>query len=179
MRTAFVCKVDNKTVVKACFQRKPDELMFAKAVALANEIEGADRTAKITTYGSGDEATGAPVLNMNPVRSKGEKSLIPKGKCMRCGKTNHTSKECQFGKAQRHYCNKTGHLASVYMKKKKDKKEEVRVITAEKPVQRINSVPGNNPARLTLEVNVKALAFEVDSGARDNFCSTRTWTKLG
>ena len=179
LRTAFVCKIDNEAVVKACFQRKPDELTFAKAVTLANEIEGADRAAKITTYGPGDGATGAPVLKMNPARSKGEKSLVPKGKCMRCGKTNHASKDCRFSKAQCHYCNKTGHLASVCLKKKRDKKEEVKVITTDRPVQRINSVPGSNPVRLTLEIDGKAFVFEVDSGARDNFCSTRTWTKLG
>ena len=65
------------------------------------------------------------------------------------------------------------------LKKKTDKKEEVRVRTAERPVQRIISVPGNSPARIKLEINGNALVFEVDSGARDNFCSTRTWTKLG
>ena len=178
LRTAFVCKIDNEAVVKACFQRKPDDLTFAKAVALANEIEGADRAAKITTYGSGEGAT--PVFKVNPARKKGEKPPALKAKfCMRCGKTNHTSMECRFSKAQCHYCHKTGHLASVCLKKKKDKKEEVKVITSERPVQRINSVPGNHPARLTLEVNRKSFIFEVDSGARDNFCSTKTWTKLG
>ena len=64
-------------------------------------------------------------------------------------------------------------------KKKGDKKEEVGVIKVEKPVQRINSVPGRNPARLTLEIDGKTLVFDIDSGARDSFCSTRTWTKLG
>ena len=176
LRTAFVCKID-EAVVKACFQRKPDYLTFAIAVALANEIEGADRAAKITTYGSGEGAT--PVFKVNPARNKGEKPLALKGKCMRCGKSNHPSKVCRFSKAQCHYCQKTGHLASVCLKKKKDKKEEVKVITSKRPVQRINSVPGNHPARLTLEMDGKLFVFEVDSGARDNFCSTKTWTKLG
>ena len=123
-------------------------MTFAKEVALANEVEGADRAAKITTYGSGDGATGAPVLKMNPARYKKKKSLFPKGKCMRCGKTSHTSKECRFSKAQCHYCHMTGHLASVCLKNKRDKKEEVGVITAEKPVQKINSAPGYNPCSL-------------------------------
>ena len=173
LRTAFVCKIDNEAVVKDCFQRKPQQLTFAKTVALANEIEGADRAAKITTYGSRDGATGAPVLKMNPARSKKDKSLVPKGKCMRCG----TSQECRFSKSQCHYCHKTGHLTSVCLKKKRDKKEKVGVITAEKPVHRINSVPVNNPAWFTLEIDGKTLVFEVSSGARDSFCSTRTWTK--
>ena len=72
LRTAFVCKIDNEAVVKACFLQKLDELTFAKAVALANEIKGVDRAAKITTYGSGEGATTAPVLKMNPARPKGE-----------------------------------------------------------------------------------------------------------
>ena len=65
--------------MKACLQRKPDELAFAKSVALANEIEGADRAAKITTYSSGEGATSAPVLKMNPARSKGESLQSKKG----------------------------------------------------------------------------------------------------
>ena len=70
LRTAFVYEIDNEAVVKACFQRKPHELTFAKAVALANEIEGANRAVKITTYGSGDGAPGTPVLKMNLARTK-------------------------------------------------------------------------------------------------------------
>ena len=123
LRTAFICKVNNEAVVKACFQRKPDDLTFAKAVTLATEIEGANREAKIAMYGSDEGATGAPVLKMNPARSRGVKSIVPKGKCILCVKTNHTSKECRFSKAQCHYCNKTGHQASVCLKKKRDKKE--------------------------------------------------------
>ena len=60
------------------------------------------------------------------------------------------------------------------LEEKREKKEEVRVTTPEKPVQRINSVPGKNPAQLTLVINSNTLVFVVDSGARDNFCSTRT-----
>ena len=74
LRTAFVCKIDNEAVVKACFQRKPDELMFAIAVALANEIEGTDRAVKITTYGSGEGVTGRPVLKITA--SLREKSMV-------------------------------------------------------------------------------------------------------
>ena len=65
------------------------------------------------------------------------------------------------------------------LKTKRNKKEEVGVITAKKPVQRINSVPGNNPAQVKLEFDGKTLVFEVDGGASDSFCSTGTWTKLG
>ena len=113
LRTAFVCKIDNEAVMKACFQKKPADLTFVKAVALANEIEEADRAAKVTTYGSGEGATGSSVFKVNLAKSKGENPLARKGKCMRCGKTTHTSAECRFIKAQCHYCNKTGHLASV------------------------------------------------------------------
>ena len=175
MRTAFVCKVDNEAIVRACFQRKPDDLTFSKAVALAIEIEEADKAARWTTCVDG--AASTPVYKVSPVRkSKGEKLSSPKRECGRCGKTGHFAKDCKFLKAQCYYCRKRGHLASVCLQRKRDRKEKVGVIVAKKPVQRINSVPGTNPARLALEIDGKTLVFEADSGARDSFCSTQTWT---
>ena len=56
---------------------------------------------------------------------------------------------------------------------------EVGLITSNRPVQKIHLVPGDNPARVTLDINGKTFEFEADTGARDNFCSTRTWTMLG
>ena len=64
------------------------------------------------------------------------------------------------------------------LKEKKDKKEEVNVIASKRPVQRINSVPRNNPPQLTVHIENRSFVFEVDSGARNNFCSTQTWTML-
>ena len=179
MRTAFVCKIDNEAVVKACFQRKPEDLTFSKAVALANEIEGADRAAKQTTFEDGTSCT--PVFRMRPASSKEEKRPVPKGKCMRCGQKGHFARDCQFAKARCHYCKKTGHLASVCLKKKKDQKDKVSLITSvrKRPVQKIRPDPSDDPVRVTLDVEGKTFVFEADSGARDNFCSEHTWIRLG
>ena len=49
----------------------------------------------------------------------------------------------------------------------------------EKPVQKINCIPGSDPVRLALHLNWKLFRFKVDSGAKDNFYSRRVWARLG
>ena len=53
----------------------------------------------------------------------------------------------------------------------KKEKGRVGLISEDKPVQKVNCIPGNNPVRLTLRINGKSFMFEVNSGAKDNFCS--------
>ena len=68
-----------------------------------------------------------------------------------------------------------GHLESVCFKKK----GRTGIISEEKPVQKINCIPGSDPVRLALRLNGKSFRFEVDSEAKDNFCSRQVWTRLG
>ena len=179
LRTAFTCRVNNEAVLKAFFKKKSDQLSFDDAVALGIEIEEAAKAAKLTTYGEGASDSSMPVYKVNPAKSKAGSSPVTKRACFRCGKTGHMANECRFRTAQCNYCKKKGHLESVCFKKdrEKRKKGKVGLITATQSVQRI--VPWNDSARVTLNMNGKTFEFEVDSGARDNFCSERTWMKLG
>ena len=61
----------------------------------------------------------------------------------------------------------------------KKKKGRIGLIAEEKPVQKINCIPGGDPIRLALCLNGKSFRFEVNSGAKDNFCSKQVWTRLG
>ena len=42
----------------------------------------------------------------------------------------------------------------------------------------VKSIQGQDPVMVKLQVGKKC-EFEVDSGARDNFCSEKVWKKLG
>ena len=128
-----------------------------------------------------------PVYNVNPVNTvpkdmefketvpRKSASAFPKGTCPHCGKTDHLAKDCWYIKAKCHYCHKTGHLESVCMKKKKGR---INLISEEKPVQKVNCILGNDPARLTLQINGKSFMFEVNNGAKDNFCSKQIWATI-
>ena len=47
------------------------------------------------------------------------------------------------------------------------------------PVEIVKSIQGQDLVIVQLQVNGKKCEFEVDSGARDNFCSETVWKKLG
>ncbi len=46
-------------------------------------------------------------------------------------------------------------------------------------IQSVKSIPGQDPVIQQLQLKGKSYGFEVDSGARDNFCTTKIWTRLG
>ena len=58
------------------------------------------------------------------------------------------------------------------------KKQSVGVIMRE-PIPAVHNIPGHDPIIQHLQLNGKQFQFEVDSGARDNFCSKQVWTELG
>ena len=51
--------------------------------------------------------------------------------------------------------------------------------TEKEPIQIANSIPGHDPEKQHLQLNGTTFIFEVDSGAKDDFCSTKVKTKLG
>ena len=64
----------------------------------------------------------------------------------------------------------------------KEKEPRVLVYILEEghlPVEIVKSIQGQDLVMVQLQVNGKKCEFEVDSGARDNFCSERVWKKLG
>ena len=45
-------------------------------------------------------------------------------------------------------------------------------------MESVKSIQGQDPVMVKVQVGKKC-EFEVDSGARDNFCSEKVWKKLG
>ena len=105
MRTRFICAVKNEAVLKAVFKLRDDELTFSKAVEVAQEKEEAAKVAKETVHGSIELPLTTPVFKVGdkkkPPSSVPKQSTkqsrqsipsLPKGACLRCGKTNHAAK---------------------------------------------------------------------------------------
>ena len=118
-------------------------------------------------------------MNTLLLKSKGQKMRdFAKGVCPRCGNTEHIAKDCPHIKSTCHFCQKTGQLQSVCLKKKKENRGSVKIISrhALRTVKSINSIP---QLKQSVWVSGQQITFEVDTGAGDNFCSKDFWKKLG
>ena len=74
LRTRFMCSVGNEAILKALFKVNDDELTFAKAIAIAVEIEEAVKVAKETVYGSPSQ------VSTQSTRSSPQSNRIGAGK---------------------------------------------------------------------------------------------------
>lgn len=186
LRTKFICSIGNEAVLKALFKIKDDELTFTRAVEVTMETEDAAKAAKETVHGPRPTDSSTPIYKVNPKQASSKRKVIPsspfaKGICPRCGKTGHHAKECRFIDATCRFCQKKGHIEAVCLKKKgtqSQKKQSIGFITRD-PTQTVYNIPGHDPIVQRLQINGKQFHFEVDSGARDNFCSKKVWTELG
>ena len=193
IRTRFICAVKNEAVLKAVFKLRDDELTFSKAVEVAQEIEEAAKVAKETVHGSIELPSTTPASSgpkQSTKQSRQSTLSLPKGACLRCGKTNHAAKNCRFINTICHYCQKKGHLESVCFKKKRIQESLKQIMEEEEnaveavntailPSSMVNHIPGQGPPVVQLQLEGQFCQFEVDSGARDNFCSEEMWKQLG
>ena len=181
LRTRFMCSVDNEAVLKSLFKIPEDELTFNRAVEIATEVEESAKVAKATVHGTPDEpvmkvlkAAGTkPVQSLRIKPEKGyfkprlqvqqfSKFPFPKGTCPRCGKKGHHANDCKHIKTECNFCGIIGHLEKACLKKK---------FKRERKVNSIHTIPSHTPLIQMLQIAKSEFAFELDSGARDNFCS--------
>lgn len=176
MRTRFMCAVSNEAVLKALFKMKSDDLTFTKAIPTAAEIEYAAKVAKDTVYGTRPK----PVLKLQDKKTfkKTSASTPSASACLRCGKKNHLADSCKHKNSECNYCHKTGHLEVVCFKKKRDHPQKVTLITQEEP-STVKQIQDLETPKQRLQLKGQTFVFEVDTGARDNFCSEDVWTSLG
>ena len=189
MRTRFICSVNNEAVLRALFRINDDELSFARAIEIACETEDAAQVAKETVCekAPSPERT-SQVFKLDRRKQKkhteyhqqhatDKTSKVPKEKCRRCGKNNHTFKECRFANYICNFCQKKGHLQAVCLKKKR----QVQCVFAKDEFvkEHVFTMKGRNPLLQQLTLNSQPFSFLIDSGSRDNFCSRAAWIKLG
>lgn len=185
MRTRFMCSINNEAVPKALFKVKDGKLTFTKALQIAQEIEEAAQVAKETVW---EQPSSYPVNKIQlsrkethqktsmwsqhsrPATGRKPRGDFPAGTCPRCGKCDHGAKDCPFLSAVCNYCQKTGHLQAVCLKKKDNSPFTLF------PSVLIDAIP---QVRQPLYIKREEFTSKVDTGAGDNLCSTVVWTKLG
>ena len=190
LRTNFICSIKNEAVLKALFRIPEQELTFAKAVEVANEIEGAATVAKDTVYHSTSETIHTVQFKpeqMAHVKS-GEKTQLQRKfnsnktfkckpgnantknrcKCYRCGSVERWADKCKKCGVVCNFCCFKGHYERVCFKKKP------RIA-----VQIIKRLHDNDPLLQKVQFDEKDFEFELDSGTRDSFISSAIWTELG
>ena len=185
LRTRFICSAKNEAILKAIFKVKDEELTFAKAVSMAQEIEDSDRVAKETVYDSKVKdvhlvkPSKAYMKKSQP--NKFNKSMLDKSACYRCGSNDHRADVCRHKETQCNSCHKKGHLQSVCRSKQngwKNAKGPVKSIR--KQIRTVSRKKRSVPELVQpIYINGKLFTFEVDTGAPDNFCSLETWDELG
>ena len=189
LRTRFICSVDNEAVLKALFKLRDDELTFAKAIQIALETEEAAKVAKETVYGQTSKSVykvEQPKNRTSPPKTPASKAKdtpqgkqdqpLLKGACGRCGRKDHTGKNCPHINDICHYCQKKGHLQSVCMSKRK-RDSGVRCLRRLDTIKTVRrSIP---PLYQQVELRGHRVNFEIDSGANDTLCSKETWIEIG
>eukprot|EP00731_Ephydatia_muelleri_P030921 Em0022g435a len=177
-----------KTLLKALFKYKEDELTFAKAIAVATETEEAAKVAKETVYGTkttpvhkvdhkrrsrSPDSGDTPAYNARD----GNERDFPSGTCPRCGKSDHKAQDCPYRDATCRYCHKRGHLEAVCLKKRRST-QPVRAI-AKYQIRTVKATEAVPQLLQSVFIQGKQFMFEVDTGAGDNFCSEDVWCDLG
>ena len=179
LRTRFMCSVRNEAVLKGLFKIKDGDLTFAKAIAVAMETEEAAKVAKETVYGSKTNDIHLVQTSKSDLsRESATGRDFPKGMCPRCGKTDHKAADCPSRDAVCHYCQKTGHLQSVCLQKKRGQQQPVNIITKHR-IQTVKGVKAVPQLQQAIDMNGKRFVFEVDTGTGDNFCTMDVWKQLG
>ena len=188
LRDKFVCGVRNNAIQKRLLTEA--KLTMDSALEIATGMETADRDMKNMKNPSLVPPT---VLNL-PVKHDHTKRS-----CYRCGRNNHSEKECRFKEAKCHKCGKLGHIASVCRAKKTkpqgqqhrrnpghtkwvEIKEEGETPTGEEETpagpedMAMFAVESASSAPITVDVSIDdhLLSMEVDTGAAVSVVSAKT-----
>ena len=170
LRTNFICNIQNEAVLKTLFRIPENELNFARAVEIAEEVEGAATVAKDTVHEVLNADNTFKIQSrkgQNPLKEIGPHSspqagnpganfvphqdLVKKGVCIRCGGKDHWANKCIFKSSRCNNCGKQGHLAKVCFKKTRE------------VVQLIKNVKGSDPLMRKVWIGNIPQLFEVDS----------------
>ena len=123
LRDRIVCGTNNIRTQRRLLSEK--NLKFAGALEIAQAMESAEKNAQDLhpTCFSSTKQPHASVHKLSSTPRHGQTTRNPlKGRCFRCGSTDHRAHECKHTETVCHNCGIKGHLASVCQKpKKKDR----------------------------------------------------------
>ncbi|KAL2077680.1 hypothetical protein ACEWY4_027184 [Coilia grayii] len=107
LRDRLVCGLNNENIQRKLLTE--ETLTFQRAVDTALSMEAVARESQHLKSSLKGHA-----LSLSP-QQEGDK-------CFRCGKANHSERDCYFKEQQCHSCNKRGHIARVCKSKKSNQK---------------------------------------------------------
>ena len=103
LRDRFVCRIRNEAIRRCLLAEK--ELKLSKALEQALSMEAAEKNARFVN-------TQDQSIKKVNIHQKQRMAQPPASTpCSRCGKANHTPKDCKFRDATCHACGKKGHIA--------------------------------------------------------------------
>ena len=105
LRDRFVCGIRNEAIRRRLLAEK--ELKLSKALEQALSMEAAEKNAPFVNT----QDQSIKKVNIHQKQRMAQPSASTP--CFRCGKANHTPKDCKFRDATCHTCGKKGHIAPV------------------------------------------------------------------
>lgn len=125
--------------------------------------------------------------NSRETNHKQSGSSTIKGKCYRCGKTDHIANKCKEKYLKCTKCNRKGHIRSVCLSKEVSTQNQIREYSStdesDEEVYQINKTNiGNHRDKgkflLKVCINKKLCEMELDTGAAVSTMSAEMWEKL-
>lgn len=108
-----------------------------------------------------------------------------KGKCYRCGSSNHKANQCRFQDSHCNRCKKKGHIASVCLQPKENigldtHQTENETYEDEVKDHEINNVGGDATDKFMIKIEIegKSVSMELDTGAALSTISYRNFEDL-
>ncbi|KAK9685168.1 hypothetical protein QE152_g38248 [Popillia japonica] len=184
-----------ETSKKEAIQQKAT-IKFEEIVQIAQSIETSKKEAiqiqsNYTVHAIQENKTKQ--TNIRPTRyrskpgnaAKDSKIQELRGKCFKCGKSNHKANTCYAKNLKCKHCGKQGHIEAVCLKKNSMVKEQKQLHVAsdsEDEIFPINKVEKNDVDTdkifISVEINKKRCEMELDTGAAVSTMSQRQFKKL-
>ncbi|GFO01614.1 Gag-Pol polyprotein [Plakobranchus ocellatus] len=124
-----------------------------------------------------------PLTIQYSAKAKNAESRSPRanvqgrGKCYRCGYTNHTADKCKYKKYVCNQCNKKGHLAKARRSKNHQSTKLIEV-EEEEEESYIFYNSGRRAFHITMNVNGKEVKMELDTGSGVTIMPEKIFTEI-
>ncbi|GFO04106.1 Pol polyprotein [Plakobranchus ocellatus] len=142
--------------------------------AKVHKIHGSKQNARST---SSANATNHSAKAKNAESRSPRANVQGRGKCYRCGYTNHTADKCKYKEYVCNQCNKKGHLAKACRSKNHQSTKLIEV-EEEEEESYIFYNSGRRAFHITMNVNGKEVKMELDTGSGVTIMPEKIFTEI-